>query len=199
MEALKEESLFYSLGTNLYNNLTYLYPEANIWLIGHSLGGSLAALLGLTFGVPVVALEAPGERLASTRLHLPLPPSDDHITHVYHTADPIPMGVCNGILSTCNTAGFAMETRCHNGMTIVYDTVGRDGWSVDIRTHRIGLIIDKVLAEDYEVGKPVPDAARELDCVDCFKWEFGDFKNDTTPGRRRRMGLEQSTAAGCRP
>ena len=56
---------------NLYNNVTYLYPDATIWLTGHSLGGSLAALLGATFGVPVVAFEAPGDKLPATRLHLP--------------------------------------------------------------------------------------------------------------------------------
>ncbi|KAG9009801.1 putative lipase atg15 [Tulasnella sp. JGI-2019a] len=73
--SLVEKSLFYPVGTNLYNNLTYLYPSANIWLTGHSLGGSLAALLGLTFGAPVVAFEAPAERLAAQRLHLPSPVS----------------------------------------------------------------------------------------------------------------------------
>ena len=55
--ALVEESLFYPIGTvsvwlapllhddlamflaqNLYNNLTYMYPTANIWITGHSLG-----------------------------------------------------------------------------------------------------------------------------------------------------------------
>ena len=83
-----------------------MYPHANIWLTGHSLGGGLAALLGATFGAPVVAFEAPAERMASRRLHLPSPvclnllknnrkltlnrfkqPSTHHITHVYHTAD----------------------------------------------------------------------------------------------------------------
>jgi lipase ATG15 len=33
----------------------------------------MAALLGVTFGTPVVAFESPGEKLASTRLHLPKP------------------------------------------------------------------------------------------------------------------------------
>ena len=71
--SLVEESLFYPVGVNLYNNVTYLYPDANIWVIGHSLGGSLASLVGVTFGAPVVAFEAPGEKLAAARLHLNLP------------------------------------------------------------------------------------------------------------------------------
>ena len=60
---------------NLYYNLTRMYPEANIWAIGHSLGGALASLIGVTFGVPVVSFESPGEKMASQRLHLPQPVS----------------------------------------------------------------------------------------------------------------------------
>lgn len=97
--------------------------------VGHSLGGSLASLLGATFGVPAVGFEAPGEKLASQRLHLPSPvrtqiatafsisftntyskPSTHHITQVYHTADPIAMGVCNGVSSICAIGGYALET-----------------------------------------------------------------------------------------
>ena len=76
----------------------------------------------------MVAFESPGEKMAANRLHLPSPvsgfrlavvfrlltswqPSTQHVTHVYHTADPIPMGTCNGILSACAIAGFAMESR----------------------------------------------------------------------------------------
>lgn len=43
--------------------------------LGHSLGGSLASLIGATFGPPVVAFEAPGEKVAAARLHLPSPVS----------------------------------------------------------------------------------------------------------------------------
>lgn len=60
---------------NLYNNITYMYPDSNIWIIGHSLGGSLASLIGVTFGAPAVAFEAPGERMAAGRLHVLLPVS----------------------------------------------------------------------------------------------------------------------------
>ncbi|KAF9041958.1 alpha/beta-hydrolase [Hymenopellis radicata] len=177
--ALIEDSLFYPIGTNLYNNLTYMYPESNIWVIGHSLGGALASLVGVTFGAPVVAFEAPGERMASRRLHLPSPPSTQHITHVYHTADPIAMGACNGVLSSCALGGYAMEARCHLGKSIVYDTVSNLSWSVDIRTHPIVTVIEKVLSDPWppslEEGREVPKAAFEDDCVECYSWEFGDF------------------------
>ena len=90
-KALIEDSLFYPIGTvkyllppstqlifriqNLYYNVSYMYPDANIWIVGHSLGGALASLVGVTFGAPVVAFEAPGERRAAQRLHLPSPVS----------------------------------------------------------------------------------------------------------------------------
>ncbi|CCL99294.1 uncharacterized protein FIBRA_01310 [Fibroporia radiculosa] len=177
--SLVEESLFYSVGINLYNNITYMYPEANIWVVGHSLGGALASLLGVTFGAPVVTMESPGEKMAARRLHLPSPPEVQHITHVYHTADPIAMGTCNGVLSTCALGGYAMESRCHLGLSIVYDTVSNLSWAVDIRTHGIVNVIEKILSQPWppsvESGREVPQAKAEEDCVECFSWEFGDF------------------------
>lgn len=188
--ALVRESLFYSIGTKLVRDLRVLYPFANIWLVGHSLGGSLASLLGSTFGLPAVAFEAPGERMAAHRLHLPLPPLNFPsalprvpVTHVYNNADPIPQGACTGVASPCAQVGYALETRCHLGKTIVYDTVGRLGWHVGVRNHGIdALILDVLDAEgpwpDGEAGeeREVPTAREEAECVDCFKWEFGHFK-----------------------
>ena len=43
----------------------------------------------------------------------------------------------------------AMESSCHTGQTILYDTVTVKGWSVDVRTHRIGEIINKILADPW--------------------------------------------------
>jgi hypothetical protein len=80
--------------TNLYNNISTLYPNANIWLTGHSLGGAISSLLGVTFGAPTVAFESPGDRLAAGRLHLPLPPAGGDgggITHVYNTVRSSPL------------------------------------------------------------------------------------------------------------
>ncbi|EJF66096.1 alpha/beta-hydrolase [Dichomitus squalens LYAD-421 SS1] len=193
-DALVQDSLFYNIGVGLVNNLTALYPNADIWLVGHSLGGSLASLLGATFGLPAVAFEAPGERLAAQRLHLPFPPPTKNstspsppaygrapVTHVYHNADPIPQGVCTGAGSPCAQAGYALETRCHLGRSIVYDTVGKLGWRVDIRKHVIKEVITHVIEAEPEGGwdddNEVPVAKAEDECLDCFKWEFGEFKD----------------------
>jgi len=153
------------------------YPSSDIWLVGHSLGGALASLLGSTFGLPAVAFESPGERLAATRLRLSLPPPSDGnngsltpdvpITHVYHNADPIPQGACTGFRSPCTRAGYALETRCHLGKTIVYDTVGKLGWGVNVRKHAIREVIVGVLEseEEWEEEREVPLAREEEDCI----------------------------------
>ncbi|KAN0123698.1 alpha/beta-hydrolase [Lactarius tabidus] len=178
-DALIDDSLFYPTGVNLYNNITLMYPDADIWIIGHSLGGALASLLGITFGAPVVAFEPPGERMAAQRLHLPSPPSTHHITQVWHTADPIPMGTCTGKLSTCGIAGYAMESQCHLGNVIEYDTVTNLSWSVRLTTHPIVTVIENILSKPWamaeELGLEVPPIKRQDDCVDCFQWEFGNF------------------------
>lgn len=62
------------------------------------------------------------------------------------------MGACTGTYSGCYAAGFALESKCHTGLTILYDTVTVKGWSVDVRTHRIGEVIHKVLADPWPVG-----------------------------------------------
>lgn len=179
--------MYYCLSLqNLVNNLTALYPHANIWLVGHSLGGALASLLGTTFGLPSVAFESPGERLAAQRLHLPMPPyppsnngsatpySRAPVIHVYHNADPIPQGACTGVGSPCAQAGYALESRCHLGKSIVYDTVGKLGWRVDIRKHVIKEVITHVIEAEVEDGweedvdgrlREVPAAKAEEDCI----------------------------------
>ncbi|KIM51126.1 hypothetical protein SCLCIDRAFT_1224842 [Scleroderma citrinum Foug A] len=81
-----------------------MYPHDSIWLIGRPLWGSVASLIDGTFGVAVVAFEAPAEKLEATRLHFSSPPSTQH---VMHTIDPIAMGTRSGITSTCAITGYA--------------------------------------------------------------------------------------------
>ncbi|SPO20844.1 probable Putative lipase ATG15 [Ustilago trichophora] len=156
--ALIEKSLYYPAITDLFNNISYAYPDSQVWITGHSLGGALSSLLGMTFGVPTVTFQAPGERMAAMRLHLPLPPAkhpDEDpvaalpITHVYNNADPIATGQCNGAASLCSNFGYAMESKCHAGKSIVYDTMGKLGWSQSVNQHRINTLVDDVLTEDW--------------------------------------------------
>ena len=120
------------------------------------------------------------------------------VTHVYHNADPIPQGSCTGFGSPCAQAGYALETKCRLGKSIIFDTVGKLGWGVDVRRHIIRDVIHKVLEIAYvewEDGREVPVARAELDCTvslcrerltrmlmappqECQRWEFGNFKKN---------------------
>lgn len=104
-----------------------------------------------------------------------------------------------------------MESRCHLGEVIRYDTVGQLKWGVSLSNHPIRVIIDSIFGADWGEGDtvPKPRKAAELEgedgvCVvshylpstfeivsliqrfkDCFNWEFGEFKN-ATKGRWKR-------------
>lgn len=169
---LYKKDRYYKAVLDIYRNVTNIYPNSKIWLTGHSLGGSLASLLGRTYGVPTVTFEAPGELLPSHRLHLPMPPGvprwREHIWHIGHTADPIYMGICNGAGSSCWVAGYAMETVCHSGLECVYDVVTDKGWHVSLMNHRIHTVIDDILLVYNETAEcKVPKI-----CKDCFDWSF---------------------------
>ena len=171
---LLRQDRYYQATLDLYRNVTKLYPPetTDIWITGHSLGGALASLLGRTYGLPVVAFEAPGEMLATSRLHLPKPPGiPKHLEYIWHfgnTADPIFMGVCNGPSSSCSVAGYAMETACHTGQLCVYDVVTDKGWHVNLLNHRIHTVIDEVILA-YNETAPCEE---QPPCKDCFNWRF---------------------------
>ncbi|KAL2217962.1 putative autophagy related lipase Atg15 [Thermoascus aurantiacus ATCC 26904] len=178
IEAMLDEHRYYRAAIDLYSNVTAIYPGANIWLTGHSLGGAMTSLLGLTFGLPVVTFEAIPDALPASRLGLPSPPGKDPrlpqsrdytgAYHFGHTADPVYMGTCNGVSSVCTWGGYALESSCHTGQLCVYDTVEDKGWRVGIGTHRIKAVITDVI-EAYD---SVPTCAPEKECYDCELWKF---------------------------
>lgn len=180
VKSLKAKTKYYAASVDLYNNITELYPDSNVWIVGHSLGGAVSALLGLTFGLPVVTFEAPGDDLAARRLGLPVPASPKSgpdppnrgkytgARHFGHTADPVFMGTCNGPTATCTLGGYAMESQCHTGLQCVYDTVGDLGWRAGIGYHKIHGVIDDVIRKYKDVPKCVPDT----ECIDCYNWKY---------------------------
>lgn len=77
-----------------------------------------------------------------------------------------------------------MESRCHVGSVISYDTVTNLSWSVGVSSHLIVTVIDKILSQPWDaaeaVGREVPMAVAEEDCVECYNWEFGDYNKSIT-------------------
>ncbi|PQE30724.1 hypothetical protein CJF32_00005901 [Rutstroemia sp. NJR-2017a WRK4] len=185
-KSLRQENRYYSAAKNLYSNVTALYPNANIWMSGHSLGGSVSSMLGLTYGLPVVTFEAVPDALPVSRLGLPAPPGHNPNSpqkreftgafHFGHTADPIYLGTCNGATASCSYAGYALESSCHTGMECVYDVVADHGWGVHIWSHRIIPVIEQVI----KVYDTVPVCKFTPECVDCPLWKEVEGNYTTT-------------------
>ncbi|KAK3703781.1 putative lipase atg15 [Vermiconidia calcicola] len=198
-QSLNEKNHYYWAAKDLYHNVTERYPNADIWFAGHSLGGVVSTLLGLTFGHPVMTYEAYPDALAASRLGLPTPPgyrigshnarSDVAIHHYGHTADPIFMGTCDSAYAACTIAGYALESSCHTGQVCQYDTVGDKQWRQSVSYHRIGSVITDVL-EAYD---DVPVCEARPDCTDCYKWKF--FESN---GTERTTSSAASTATTSR-
>ena len=74
--SLRKPNRYYQASVELYGNITELYPTSDVILVGHSLGGVVASLLGLTFGLPTMTFEAYGQALAAKTLGLPHPPDN---------------------------------------------------------------------------------------------------------------------------
>ncbi|KAK1066530.1 putative lipase atg15 [Friedmanniomyces endolithicus] len=186
VKSLHEKSHYYWAVRDLYHNVTERYPNSDVWLAGHSLGGVVSGLLGLTYGLPTLTFEAFPDAMAASRLGLPTPPGykigshqsrvSTGIYHVGHTADPIYMGTCNAASSFCTLAGYAFQGVCHTGQTCIYDTVGDLGWRVGIGTHKIVNVISDVI-EKYDT---VPACETDVDCQDCVLWKYYE-SNGTDP------------------
>ena len=158
---------YYGAALSVMYDVTNTFPDSNIWVTGHSLGGAMASLVGMTFGYPVVTFEAPPEQLPAKRLGLNLP-SRMAAYHFGNTADPIYMGSCTGWSASCSIAGYAFESQCFTGRRCVYDTVEDFGWHQNIANHRIDTVIKDVL-EKYN---STPPCEPDDECVDCYNWNF---------------------------
>ncbi|KAB5558088.1 autophagy protein atg15 [Coniochaeta sp. 2T2.1] len=183
---LQEENRYYQAARELYANVTELYPDSNVWLTGHSLGGAVSSMLGLTYGLPVVTFQAVPEALPVSRLGLPIPPGSNPdfpqtrgytgAFHFGHTADPIYIGTCNGAAATCSFGGYALETACHTGHECVYDVVADKGWRVGVGTHKIRVVIHDVLMK-YDT---VPECKFTPECRDCANWKMYESNGTET-------------------
>jgi lipase ATG15 len=205
-KALREENRYYQAARELYSNVTAIYGDVNYWVVGHSLGGAVSSLLGLTYGLPVVTFEAVPEALAAGRLGLPVPPDGDPsfpqtreftgAYHIGHTADPIYIGTCNGATASCSFAGYAMESACHTGYECAYDTVADKGWRVGIGTHKIRAVINDVIMKYDEA----PKCQLTPECRDCANWKMYESNSttSTTTARLPKTSKTRTRTATCK-
>jgi len=201
--ALRDKNRYYYAAQDLYHNVTALYPNAEVWMAGHSLGGAVSSFIGLTFGHPAVTFEAVPEAMPASRLGLPTPPGHQvgslqsrKMTggfHFGHTADPVYMGQCNTASSSCTFGGYAMQSVCHTGFKCVYDTVKDLGWRVGIGTHKIINVIKDVLEKYDEPAR----CEQYENCTDCFPWEFYE-SNGTEPGKTTTVVTSKPTSTATR-
>jgi lipase ATG15 len=197
VKSLKDRNRYYNAAIELYSNVTELYPDSNVWLTGHSLGGVVSSLLGMTFGLPTFTIEAYGDALAAGRLGLPAPPGSDPnrpqdrkftgVHHFGHTADPVFMGTCGGATAPCTLGGYAFESQCHSGVQCVYDTVADFGWRVGLGNHKIHVVIDQVIKAYDQPPKCVPDD----ECYDCYNWKF--FESNGSNSKTSTSSSSSST------
>lgn len=172
-DALRSDPDSYFLQAQaIVDQLRQIYPTARMWFTGHSLGGAVANLMALANeGTASIAFDAPGEALYARRMGLiPEVESDDSLPPAIWnfgvSTDPIFMGKCNGITSSCYHSGYALETGCHTGHDCIWEREGRE----DVGTHRIDWIIDNVIMADPPL--PHPQCKPVRNCVDCANWSF---------------------------
>ncbi|KAH6715469.1 Alpha/Beta hydrolase protein [Leptodontidium sp. MPI-SDFR-AT-0119] len=176
-KSLKKENRYYAAARSLYSNVTAMYPDSEVWMSGHSLGGSVSAMIGLTYGKPVLTFQAVPDALPANRLGLPVPPGVDpdrpgqrEYTGAFHfgqNADPIYMGTCNGATASCSYAGYALESACHTGRECVFDVVNVNGTRVSIITHKIIYVIENVIKK----WTKAPECKFTPECYDCPLWK----------------------------
>ena len=139
-------------------------------LSGHSLGGTLATMMGIKYDKQVVTFEAPGEahylKLAGI---IPQSFVTDKIYHFGHTADIIFTGRCRGAFSWCYLGGYIMETKCHVGHVCSYDSRKELGISESIYTHRIRYVIENIMNHWNDT---LPECIQEPECQDCTEWFY---------------------------
>ena len=141
------------------------FENSLVIFTGHSLGGTLASMMGLTYNKTAVAFESPGDKhyidlvgLGDTR--------SDKIYHFGHDADPLFIGNCG---MTCSSLGYYVNTKCHVGNTCSFRSKEKLGYGESILKHRIDYIINNIIPH-WETD--FPECVKVEDCVDCEDWTY---------------------------
>lgn len=94
-----------------------------------------------------------------------------------------------------------MESRCHSGHTILYDTVEKLGWSSSVTTHRIATLVEDLLMEDWD--KKVSKAKTKLNAdaaTSGWRLPWSRSKEEEEEPNKKKLGSVPSlrSEAKCR-
>lgn len=174
MTLQNDQDSYFLQAQAIVDQVRQIFPTSKLWFTGHSLGGAISNLMALANeGTASIAFEAPGDMLYAQRMGL-LPETGDPneqprpIWNFGVSTDPIFMGRCNGITSSCYMIGYALETGCHSGYKCTWIKSGRE----DVGTHRIDWVIDNVILAEPPL--PHPLCVPVKNCKDCQAWTFSD-------------------------
>lgn len=163
---------YFNIGIRIVEALKHVIrlDNSTVMFTGHSLGGAVSTLLGLTYNKTTVTFQSPGERhylqLAGIRYD---EQAAQKVFHFGHNADVIFTGKCNGMLSWCYLAGYNIYTKCHVGHVCEYDAVGILNMKESIFTHRLKFVIDRVMSAWNGV---LPKCDFQTNCSDCEGWTY---------------------------
>lgn len=172
-ETLNNSENYYNISKNIVDTWLSTHENSNNKLMlftGHSLGGVLATMMGITYNTYAITFEAPGEKHYIDLIGLKYNQSQiEKIYHYGHNADIIFTGKCNGKFSWCNLGGYIIETKCHIGNVCEYDSVNKLNIKESIFTHKMEYVIDNIITK-WNNTLPVCEIKNE--CKDCSKWEY---------------------------
>lgn len=171
-DSLNYEYNYYNIGKNIIDawKSSINFENSLVIFSGHSLGGALATMMGITYNKYVVTFESPGEKhyidLAGLKY------TDENIKNIYHyghNADIIFTGKCKGGLSLCKLGGYTIETKCHIGNVCEYDVINKLNIRESIFTHKIKYVIDNVITQWNDT---LPSCEIKKECQECLKWNY---------------------------
>lgn len=121
----------------IYLEVRERFPNNKIILTGHSMGATIASIVGHIVNEYVVAFASPGDRKIITSLNLPENKIKEHkkqsvISNLFHRletntihigdcGDSIYRGVCDGNINICKLIGYNIKTRCHSGKMLCFN------------------------------------------------------------------------------
>lgn len=171
-ESLNQEYNYYNIGKNIIDGWksTIDFENSLVIFSGHSLGGALATMMGITYNKYVVTFESPGEKHYIDLVGLKY--TDENLNKIYHyghNADIIFTGKCKGGLSWCKLGGYTIETKCHIGNVCEYDVINKLNIHESIFTHKIKYVIENVITQ---WNASLPSCEIKTECQECLKWNY---------------------------